>query len=135
MLMRVLGAVAVLVSAAVHLWLWFEVFRGLSVIGPAFMVNAVAGAVIAVLLVTWRNWVPGLLAAGFGVCTLGAFVVASTVGLFGVHEHWVGWPVWTAAVAEVVAIVAGGMVLVRDLPASSGRQFQNQPSAPGARLH
>jgi len=135
MLMRVLGAVAVLVSAAVHLWLWFEVFRGLSVIGPAFMVNAVAGAVIAVLLVTWRSWVPGLLAAGFGICTLGAFVVASTVGLFGVHEHWVGWPVWTAAVAEVVAIVAGGMVLVRDLPASSGRQFQNQSSAPGARLH
>ena len=135
MWMRVVGAAAVLVSAAVHLWLWFEGFRGLSIIGPSFLLNAVAGAVIAVLLVTWRNWVPGFLTAGFGVCTLGAFVVASTVGLFGLHEHWVGWSVWTAAAAEVVAITAGALVLVRDLPASSSRQTQHAPSAPGAHLH
>jgi hypothetical protein len=107
-------------------------FRDVSVIGPAFMVNAVAGVVIAVLLVSWRSWVPGFLAAGFGVCTLGAFVVASTVGLFGVHEHWVGWSVWTAAVAEVVAIVAGGLVLVRGLPAMSTGHVQHRPSVPGA---
>lgn len=134
MWMRVVGAAAVLASAAVHLWLWFEGFRDLSLIGPSFLLNAVAGAVIAVLLVTWRNWVPGFLAAGFGVCTLGAFVVASTVGLFGLHEHWVGWNVWTAAAAEVIAIAAGALVLVRDLPVSSGSQSL-QPTAPGARLH
>ena len=111
MLMRVLGAVAVLVSAAVHLWLWFEVFRGLSVIGPAFMVNAVAGAVIAVLLVTWRHWAPGFLAAGFGASTLGAFVLSTTVGLFGVNEQWTGGYVWAAAISEVVCIVGGLLVL------------------------
>ena len=135
MWMRVVGAAAVLVSAAVHLWLWFEGFRSLSIIGPSFLLNAVAGAVIAVLLVTWRNWVPGLLTAGFGVCTLGAFVVASTLGLFGLHEHWVGWSVWTAAAAEVVAIAAGALVLVRDLPATSASQIQHAPSVPGGHLH
>ena len=66
MWIRVVGAAAVLVSAAVHLWLWFEGFRDLHIIGPAFLLNAVGGAVIAVLLVTWRSWVPGILAAGFG---------------------------------------------------------------------
>lgn len=134
MWIRVVGAAAVLVSAAVHLWLWFEGFRDLHIIGPAFLLNAVGGAVIAVLLVTWRSWVPGILAAGFGVATLGAFILATTVGLFGLHEHWVGWNVWTAAAAEVIAIAAGALVLVRDLPVSSDRQSL-QPAAHGARLH
>ena len=134
MWIRVVGAAAALVSAAVHLWLWFEGFRDLHIIGPAFLLNAAGGAVIAVLLVTWRSWVPGFLAAGFGVATLGAFILATTVGLFGLHEHWVGWNVWTAAAAEVIAIAAGALVLVRDLPVSSDRQSL-QPAAHGARLH
>jgi hypothetical protein len=132
MWIRVVGAAAVLVSAAVHLWLWFEGFRDQHIIGPAFLLNAVGGAVIAVLLVTWRTWVPGFLAAGFGVVTLGAFILATTVGLFSLHEHWVGWSVWTAAAAEVIAMVAGALVLVRDLPASSGHQVQDRPAVRSA---
>ena len=135
MWMRIVGAAAVLVSAAVHLYLWVDGFRDLSVIGPAFLLNAVGGAIIAVLLVTWRSWVPALLTAGFGVATLGAFILSSTVGLFGLHEHWVGWPVWTAAVSEVVAIVVGSLLLVRDLPASSAGQLQHRPSFRRADLH
>ena len=88
--MRMLAAAAVLVSAAVHLYLWFDVFRHTDVVGPAFMLNAVGGTVIAILLVTWRHWVPLVLAVGFGASTLGAFLIAVTVGLFGVHEHWTG---------------------------------------------
>ena len=72
MKMRMLAATGVLVSAAVHLYLWFDVFRHGDVVGPAFMVNAVGGAVIAVLLVTWRRWIPLVLAVGFGVATLGS---------------------------------------------------------------
>ena len=135
MWMRVVGAAAVLVSAAVHLYLWFNGFRDLSVIGPAFLLNAVGGAVIAVLLVTWRSWVSALLTAGFGVSTLVAFILSATVGLFGLHERWVGWTVWTAAVAEVVAIVVGTLLLVRDLPASSAGQLQDRPSVRRAHLN
>ena len=135
MWMRIVGAAAVLVSAAVHLYLWVDGFRTMSVIGPAFLLNAVGGAVIAVLLVTWRSWVPALLTAGFGVSTLGAFILSATVGLFGLHERWVGWPVWTAAVSEVVAIVVGSLLLVRDLPASSAGQLQDRPSFRRAHLN
>ena len=81
--MRWLAAAGVVVSGAVHLWLWFDGFRSISVIGPAFMVNAVAGVVIAALLLLWSHWVPLLLATGFGVSTLAAFVISATVGLFG----------------------------------------------------
>lgn len=107
MTMRVLVAIAALVSAAVHLWLWFEGVRDQDVIGPAFMVNAIAGAVIAVLLVAWRHWLPLFLVVGFGISTLGAFIISTTVGLFDVHASWEGWDEWVAAAAEVVAIVVG----------------------------
>ncbi len=109
--MRVLTAVAALVSAWVHLKLWREGFSGIDVIGPAFMFNAVAGLVIAVLLLAWRHWVPGFLAAGFGASTLGAFILSTTVGLFGVNERWVGFDVWAAAVSEVVCIIGGLLVM------------------------
>ena len=107
MVTRLIAAAAVLVSGVVHLKLWSDGFRHEDVIGPAFMVNAVAGLVIAILLVTWRHWVPLLLAVGFGASTLGAFTIAATVGLFGVNESWRGGYVWAAAAAEVVAILAG----------------------------
>jgi hypothetical protein len=121
MLMRMLAAAGVLVSAAVHLYLWFHVFRHTDVVGPAFMLNAVGGAVIAVLLVTWHHWMPLLLAAGFGASTLGAFLIAVTVGLYGVHEHWTGWAVWTAAGAELLAVIAAGTALLEEYPLRSHR--------------
>jgi hypothetical protein len=71
------------------------------------MLNALGGVAIAALLLTWNHWAPPLLAVGFGLSTLGAFTIAATVGLFGVHEHWVGGYVWTAAVSEAVAVAAG----------------------------
>lgn len=124
MKLRMLAAAGVLVSAAIHLYLWFDVFRHTDVVGPAFMLNAVGGTIIAVLLVTWRHWIPLLLSVGFGASTLGAFVIASTVGLFGVHEHWTGWQVWTAAASEVVAIaVAGTALLLHENPKRSGNQL------------
>ncbi len=108
---RVLAAVAALVSAAVHLWLWFDGVRHQDVIGPAFMVNAIAGAVIAVLLVTWRHWAPLVLVIGFGASTLSAFVISTTVGLFDVHASWDGWDEYTAAAAEIVCMLVGAWAL------------------------
>jgi hypothetical protein len=119
--MRLLAAAAVLVSAMVHLYLWFDGVREQAV-GPAFLLNAVGGAVIAVLLVTWRHWVPAFLAFGFGLSTLGAFAIAASVGLFGMHEEWAGWAVWTAAVSEAVAIVVGARLLLADHPFGSRAQ-------------
>jgi hypothetical protein len=114
MSMRLVTAGAVLTSVAIHLTLWFQGMRDVNVIGPAFLVNVVAGLAIAALLVTWRHWLPGALAACFGLATLGAFTMASTVGLFGDHEKWAGFYVFTAATAEVVAIVLGLALVLED---------------------
>jgi hypothetical protein len=104
---RLVAAAAVLVSAAIHLQLWFDGVRDQDVIGEMFMLNAVAGVVIAVLLVGWKNWPPLLLVVGFGATTFAAFVISATWGLFDVNAHWEGWRVWAAAASEIVAVVAG----------------------------
>ena len=117
--MRLLAAVSVLVSAAVHLYLWLDFAKDDDFLGPSFMLNAVGGAVIAVLLLVWRHWLPAFLAVGFGASTLLAFVLATTVGLFGVTANLTGWAVWVAAASEVVAIVAGGALLAASNPLRS----------------
>lgn len=126
MRLRVLGAAALLVSAAVHLVEWFSGVRNQTV-GPLFLLNVVAGVVIAVLLLRWRHWVPAFLTLGFGASTLGAFILSTTVGLLGVHSSWEGFYVYAAAVAEIVCIIVGGMLL---LPARD-----TGPSAVGHRRH
>lgn len=104
---RVIVAIAILVSGAVHLKLWSDGMKDISVIGPLFLLNAVAALVIAVGVLLWRSWLPLLAAVGFAAATLVAFVISATVGLFGVHEVWTGGYVVTAYVAELVALVVG----------------------------
>ena len=135
MLLRVLTALAVLVSGIVHFDLWLDGFRDLSVIGPAFMLNAVAGVVIAVLVVVWRHWVPLFLAVGFGASTLGAFIISTTVGLFGINESWTGVPVWIAAISEAAAAVFGGLALLAENRRSSRGEAQDRSSGHHADLH
>lgn len=107
MKLRVIVAVAVLVSGAVHFKLWLDGFRDTHVVGPLFLLNAAAALMIAGAVLLWRSWPPLLVAAGFGASTLGAFAIAATVGLFGVHEVWTGGYVITAYVSELVALVVG----------------------------
>ena len=115
MLLRWVTASAVLVSALVHLWLWwFDGFSSIDVIGPLFLLNAAAGTAIAAATLLWRHWLPLLASVGFGAGTLGAFVVSATVGLFGIQERWTGAAVWIAAVSEAVAVLAGTLALVRE---------------------
>jgi hypothetical protein len=135
MWMRLAAAAAVLVSAAVHLKLWFDGTRHFDVVGPAFMLNAVGGLVIAVLLVAWRHWLPLLLAVGFGVSTLAAFVTSATVGLFGVNASWSGWAAYTAAVAEVVAIVTALLAARAEGYLGSAAEPENRPTGGRAHLH
>lgn len=107
-------ALGVLVNADVHLYLWATGYRALAVVGPLFLLNVIAGAVLAVAVLAWRHWLTAFLAAGFSVATLGAFLISVTVGLFGVDETLAGGPQALAGVAEIVSIVTGLVLVVRD---------------------
>src|SRR3954471_8703702 len=113
--LRVLGAVGLAVMGWIHLDLWLDGYRSIDWIGPAFLLNAIAGFGLAVLLlVTPRSllaWV-----AGLGVLTalgtLGGLLLATTVGLFGFVEStdadlwWESFWVEIAAAVLLVALVA-----------------------------
>jgi hypothetical protein len=133
---RWVAALAVLVSAYVHFKLWSDGMKDLDVVGPAFMLNAIGGLVIAVLLVTWSHWIPGFLTLGFGVSTLGAFIISTLPsGFFDVHEQWVGGYVWAAAISEVIAIITGALLLWNDNPLKSRHESQDGSTVRGADLH
>ena len=111
--MRVVGAVAAVVSAVVHLYLWLDGVKDQGTVGALFVVNVLAGFVIAVLLLRWQHWLPLLLLAGFGASTLGCFLIAVNGSLFGIHTDW-SWYAWVAAVSEVVAVVAALVAAARE---------------------
>ena len=130
MKIRTLAALAVLVSAAVHLYLWFDGVKDQGTVGKLFVVNVVAGVVIAVLLLAWRGWEPLFLAAGFGAATIVAFVISVTVGLFGIQTGW-SWYAWLAFAVELAAVVLGAIGLQQEgylasrgghLPSGASRQ-------------
>jgi len=126
MTIRVIGALAALVSAAVHLYLWFDGVKDQGTVGALFVVNVVAGVVIAWLLLKWSSWEPLFLLFGFGGATLVAFLIAETVGLFGIKTDW-SWYAWLAAASEIIAILGGIAGIVREgyLP-SQARQSGSQ---------
>jgi hypothetical protein len=107
-LLRGLTAAAVVVSADVHFVLWYhDDFREISKIGPLFLLNAIGGLLLGLLVVAWRSWIATFLAAGFGLVTLVAFYLSVTVGLLGLQETAGGGPQTQAEIAEWAALVFG----------------------------
>ena len=88
------GAAGLLVAAAgaIHLFLWFDYFHRVHVVGALFVVNAAAGLALGAALLARRDVGVLLAAAGYAAGTLVAFVVSTRWGLFGYREtFWGGW--------------------------------------------
>ncbi len=80
------GAAFLIWSAVIHLMLWSDGYKNISVIGPLFLVQAIACIVIALVIVALR-WL-ALLAVGAatGVATAVGLLLSANVGLFGYTE-------------------------------------------------
>ncbi|MGF0116494.1 hypothetical protein ACQFYA_09215 [Promicromonospora sp. Marseille-Q5078] len=111
---RLVAAVAALVSAVVHVLLYLDGYDTIAVVGPLFLLNAVAGLVLAVLLLLWRHWLPLIGGIGFGGLTLLAFVLSTTVGFYGVNETFAGTNEIVAAASDVLVVVASAFALLRE---------------------
>jgi hypothetical protein len=110
-IVRSLGAAALLGSAWVHWVVWLDWASFTPVVGPLFLVNVVAGVVIAIALLLWHHWLPALATIGFGAATLAAYAMSVTVGFFGVQEQFAtSEEVW--GVITEVGCVAFGVVLL-----------------------
>jgi hypothetical protein len=80
------GAGFLVWSGVIHLMLWSDGYKDISVIGPLFLVQAIACIVLALAIVALR-WL-ALLAAGAvaGVATAAGLLLSVNVGLFGFTE-------------------------------------------------
>lgn len=109
------GAAALLVAAAgaIHLYLWFDYFHRVHVVGALFLVNAAVGLVLGAALLASRDVRVLLAAGGYAAGTMVAFVVSTRWGLFGYREtFWGSWQeaaggVELAATALVALLLAG----------------------------
>ncbi len=120
------GALAVLTSAYLHFYLYFwggyrgispERFAGID-ISRSFALNAIAGLVIAELLVLslrFERWsIPAaVLGIGYAAGALVAYAVVRSSSLLGFSEH--GWTTESviSKLAELVAVMTlGGFVAI-----------------------
>lgn len=85
----VVGGLLVLWSSYIHLHLWDSLgYRHIATIGPLFLLQSVAGLVVAVLLVAVRRAWAAVLGIGFALSTMAGFLVSVEHGLFGFKDSW-----------------------------------------------
>jgi hypothetical protein len=100
------GAGFLVWSAVIHLMLWSDGYKDISVIGPLFIIQGIACIVLAVAIVAFR-WL-ALVAAGAvaGVATAVGLLLTASVGLFGyVESLTVPYAVLSLAVEFTAAFV------------------------------
>ncbi len=81
------GAGFLVWSGVIHLMLWSDGYKDIRWIGPLFLLQGIAGIVIAVAIVAFR-WL-ALLAIGAvtGIATAVGLLLSANVGLFGFTEN------------------------------------------------
>ena len=110
------GAAALLVAAAgaIHLYLWFDYFHRVHVVGALFLVNAGVGLAVGAALLVRRNLLLLLVAGGYAVGTLAGFAVSTRWGLFGYHEtFWGSWQEAAGGVELAAALVIAFLLAAR----------------------
>jgi len=114
-LLAVAGAGLLVWSGVLHLQLWSEGYRTISVIGPLFLVQGIASIALAVALVAFRRLV--LLAAGAALAagTAAGLLLSASVGLFGYTESLAVPSAQTSLVVEftgaAMLVAAAAIVL------------------------
>jgi hypothetical protein len=106
--MRILSAIVLFAISGIHLFLVFDGVGG--VLGVMFILNAIAGIVLAIGMLALHGRLLKLdtvLSLLFVIASLLALVLALTVGLFGITETW-GFTL----VPETIVIDAIGIVVL-----------------------
>jgi hypothetical protein len=125
------GAGFLVWSGVIHLKLWSDGYKDISVIGPLFLVQGIASIVVAVAIVAFR-WL-ALLAAGAvtGIATAVGLLLSANFGLFGYTESLsVPYAELSLAVEFTAAFVllVGACVLALAAPVRAAGQSSPVPS-------
>jgi len=84
--LRVAGALLLVVSACIHLGLYLTGYRSIPTIGWLFLVQVVVAFVLAVGALVTHSRLVAVAGAAFALSTLGCYLLAVWIGLFGFKE-------------------------------------------------
>jgi hypothetical protein len=79
----VAGSALVAASGAIHLELWSTGYRTIPTIGPLFLIQGLAGVLLALFLLLSRRLFVVVLGAGFMIGTIAGLLLSINFGLFG----------------------------------------------------
>jgi hypothetical protein len=117
------GAVALVWSSVIHLQLWSDGYKAISVIGPLFLIQGIAGIALALALVAFR-WA-AMLAAGAVLLagTAIGLLLSAGIGLFGYQESLAVPYAASSLTGEFAgtAVLAAALVIVLVAPRRPGR--------------
>jgi predicted lipoprotein with Yx(FWY)xxD motif len=84
--LQVAGALLLAVSAAIHLGLYLTGYKSIPTIGWLFLMQVVVAFVLTATVLVTHSWLAAAASAGFALSTLGAYLLAVWIGLFGFKE-------------------------------------------------
>src|SRR6266496_4080248 len=84
--LRVAGALLLVVSAGIHLDLYLTGYRSIPTIGWLFLVQFLVAFVLAIGALVTHSRLVAVAGAAFALSTLGAYLLAVWIGLFGFRE-------------------------------------------------
>ncbi len=102
----VVDAGLMVTSGVIHLHLWDIAYRHVATLGPLFLVQAIAGLILAVAVLVTRNILVIGAALVLMAGTIGGFILVRTVGLFGFRLTFTSGLAYTVLIVEIVAVAA-----------------------------
>jgi hypothetical protein len=112
--LALIGAGLMVWSGVIHLQLWSEGYRSISVIGPLFLIQGIASIALALALVVLRRVFLLASAAVLLVGTAVGLLLSATIGLFGFQDS-LGIPqAQTSLMVEFIgaAVLAGAAAIL-----------------------
>jgi len=118
--LRVTGAGLLAATAAIHLDLYLTGFQNIPTIGWLFLLQVIAGFVLAAAVLATGNPVMAALGAGFALATLAGYLLSIWIGLFGFTEVRTTAGI-VAGLIEVAAFAVLGLFAVSPEVVSNSR--------------
>jgi hypothetical protein len=113
--LAIVGAALLVWSGVIHIQLWSDGYRDISVIGPLFIIQGVGSIVIAAVLVIFRRLVLLAVGAVALAATAAGLLLSVYIGLFGYQESLAVPYATSSLVVEftgaAVLLVAAAIVL------------------------
>jgi predicted lipoprotein with Yx(FWY)xxD motif len=123
--LRVAGATLLAGSASIHLYLYLTGYRSIPTIGWLFLLQFIAGYVLTAAVLVTHSRIAAAASAAFALSTIGAYLLAVWIGLFGFKE------IRTRAgiAAGLIEVAAFGVLVMAAIAAEPAREESASPAA------